>query len=523
MPGINENKLKIFQNEWLIGLLLLILVIIVRLPSIPQSFDNDSGGSAYHAQLILQGEPLYGTHHPGHHLPGVFYTYALVFGLFGNSTPALKIFLIGWVWLNALLIYGIGKKVKGKFAGVLAAVFFILVSASTFIAGDTGEIELFGNLPLTLTIWLGIELLQKRSRPAAFALVGISGAISFLYKANYLSSLGSVCLALFLLALLERRREAWMELLQRAVAILLGAAVPIGLVLAYFVGIGSLPGVQMIFTLGSEYLVRSNNVPLFYIFLMGPILVANVNMLLVLVGLYEAGYNLFSLSKTLKADRQKGILDCIILLWLLTSAVIAGISRLFFPHYSMLVVPPLAIFCALGIARFFEPRHPHQPALVRWNRYVGTALLLAIFANSLFSARDYIGGYLKYVTGEISLNEFVIQDTLFGPNRIAATQIASYIREHTTPEDTIFNWTDEAEIYYLAGRRSAANSIWPSYIARLESPDLIFASQPKYILVGSTFFERSFVLPDWLEKELKQSYKLEITLGEHQIYRRNQP
>jgi len=351
----------------------------------------------------------------------------------------------------------------------------------------------------------------------------VSGAISFLYKANYLSSLGSVCFGLFLLALIDHRREAWLELVQRAVAILMGAAIPLGLVLAYFVGVGALPGLQMIFPLGSEYLVRNNTFPLFYIFLMAPILVANANVLLVLIGLYGAGRTLFSLPQTFRNDNQRGVSDIIILFWLLTSVAIAGISRLFFPHYSLLAVPPLAMFCALEIARLFERRLPHRPAPARWNLYAGTALLLAVLANSLFSAREYIDGYLRYVTGKISLNEFIMQDTLLGPNRVNAIQLAGYIRAHTTPDDTIFAWSDEAEIYYLAGRRSSANSIWPSYISRLETPEDIFASRPKYILVGSTYFERSFVLPDWLIEELTQSYHFETTLAGHNIYLRQAP
>ena len=88
---------KIFQNrEWIILLALSLLVTLLRLPSLEQPFDNDSGANAYHARLIVGGEPLYGTHHPAHHMPAVYYVYALVFLLLGDSTWAVKLFLIPW-------------------------------------------------------------------------------------------------------------------------------------------------------------------------------------------------------------------------------------------------------------------------------------------------------------------------------------------------------------------------------------------------------------------------------------------
>ena len=522
MKRVNWKKFQIFQNEWVIGLLLLTMVVLARLPSVPQSFDNDSGGSAYHGQLILQGEPLYGSHHPGHQLPGVYYTYAFIFGLLGNTTPALKIFLIGWVWLNACLMYRIGRQLRGKFVGVLAAVFFILVSAATSIAGDTGEIEMFANLPLTLTIWLGLEFIQKRRPPAAFALVGISGAISFLYKANYLSTLGSVCAGLLLLAVLEGRREAWLELLKRAAAILLGMALTLSPVIAYFAGVGVLPRLWLVFSLGAEYMVRNNSIPLVYIFLIAPVLVARANALLVLLGLFGAGRALFSLPKIFKDGQQKGVFTVILLLWLFSSIVAAGISRLFFPHYTLLAVPPLAMFVAMEIAELFE-RRPEPAVLTQRKRFLGTVLLLAVLVNSFFSAREYIGGYLGYASGQISLDEFVSKDTMMGPDRIDAIQLATYLRAHTSPQDTIFDWTDEAEIYYLSGRRSSSENIWPPDIALLGPPERVFTSRPKYIVVGRTYFDRGVVVPDWLAKELASSYRLETTLASYQVYRRIAP
>jgi hypothetical protein len=127
----------------------------------------------------------------------------------------------------------------------------------------------------------------------------------------------------------------------------------------------------------------------------------------------------------------------------------------------------------------------------------------------------------------MSLEEFVSKDTMMGTDRVNAIHIAEYIQAHTTFDDRIFNWSDEAEIYFLSNRRSSSDSILPIYISRLGPPERVFTARPKYILVGRVlmtgiYFDRN-VTPDWLSKELAQSYKLETTLGNHQIYRRIAP
>ena len=521
------KKLRVNHNEWILGLLLLLLVILVRLPSIPQPFDNDSGASAYHAQLILQGEPLYGTHHPGHVLPGIYYTYAFVFSLFGKNTQALKIFLIGWVWVNSWLMFQIGKRVKDWPAGVFAAIFFILASASTAVAGDTGETEMFANLPITLTIWLGIELIRKRSHPLAFTLVGISGAISFLYKPVYISSLASICLGLFLFHLMEYSRKSWLELAQKAIAILLGVLLVFGLVIAYFTSVGFLSRFLLAITLGSEYISQTNTVPFYFTFLIAPILLARANIMIVLLGIYGAIRQSVTLPQTLKSDRNSGIISITILLWLITSIVAAGFSKLSFPHYSLLALPPLALLSSIEISTLFINFQPNQFVLTSRKVLIGIALLLAVLITSIFSARDYIGGFLRYSASQISLEEFVSEDTMMGIDRINAVHIAEYIQTHTNLDDYIFNWTDEAEIYFLSGRRSSSDSILPIYISRLGPPERVFTAKPKYILVGRVlmtgiYFDRN-VIPNWLLEELTKSYQLETTLGNHQIYRRNRP
>ena len=83
-----------FRRELAIILALLLLVVLLRLPFVGQPFENDSSAIAYNARLISRGEPLYGSHHPTHHMPAVYYTYAAAFTLFGDQVESVKALLI---------------------------------------------------------------------------------------------------------------------------------------------------------------------------------------------------------------------------------------------------------------------------------------------------------------------------------------------------------------------------------------------------------------------------------------------
>jgi len=97
----------------MIAVALALLVILLRTPSLEQPFHNDCGAIAYHARLILRGEPLYGTHHPAHHTPAVYYAYALAFLLLGDSVLAVKLLLVVWIYATAYLMFRLGGPAAG--------------------------------------------------------------------------------------------------------------------------------------------------------------------------------------------------------------------------------------------------------------------------------------------------------------------------------------------------------------------------------------------------------------------------
>jgi hypothetical protein len=510
---------RISRTELILGAALLLAVALLRWPALVQPVTNDIGANAYGARLILQGEPLYGSYHPAHHLPAVYYTYALIFALLGDRPEALQLFLIPWIWLNAWILYAIGKQISTPLSGMLAAFFFVLIGSMTNLNGDTAELELFANLPVALGVFAGGWLIAKGRRAITFTLIGAIGAFCFLYKAVYLAPLAVTSAALLLQALLDGRRAAWAALFMRLLAMLAGCGAVLGLVGLYFAVLGLFPRLWLVFQLGSGYVEMQDSLPAIYILLTPAILLIVANLIFSLLGALGTLRALVQLPGLLKRSQPKGLALFMLVTWLLVSIVEAGASRFGFAHYALLVVPPLALLVGRETGELYRrigPRPGFSGALRR--AWLPGLMALAVIGNTVFTSQGYLGGFLSYVTGRISREEFVRKDTAIGVDNLNAVAIAGYIQAHTSADARIFGWTELAQIPYLANRRSTSDVLWPIYIDQLGSPRRVITAKPVYVVVGPPFKENT-PEPDWLKNDLASGYRLETTIDQYQLYR----
>ena len=508
------------KKEQIFSLALLIFVVLLRFPVIIQPISSDIGAISYNARLILDNEPLYGTHHPAHHLPAVYYTYALIFSLLGDRPEALQVFLIPWIWLSALLLWRVGKQISSSVSGMLAALFFVLIGSMTNLNGDTAEIELFANLPIIAVIWLSGRLLEKQRRPITYTLIGVLCALCFLYKAVYLAPLLAIGMTLLLDAILQYNSKAWRKLFQRGLAILIGFGLILGAVTAYFASLGLITRLWLVFQLGTGYVELQNNLPDIYIFIIPAVLIIVANLVFFLLGILGVGRTIVVLPKTFSQSRATGLTQFMAIIWLAASFLEVGISKLGYAHYGLLLIPPFALIVGAEIGGLWERIKPQVglTGLLK-QTFLPALLVLAVIGNTVFISMNYIGGYIAFLSGQISRNEFILNDTFMGVDNLQAEMIAQYIERHSTPNDFIFTWTELAQIPYLAHRRSSVDVLWPIYIARLGPPERVFTLEPVYVVVGP-LFEKDKQYPDWLVEGLKYNYQLETNFEEYKIYRR---
>jgi 4-amino-4-deoxy-L-arabinose transferase-like glycosyltransferase len=502
------------RNEILIFLFLAIFVLILRWPSLEQPFENDSGATAYHARLIYQGEPLYGTHHPAHHMPGVYYSYALAFQLFGDSVWAVNFLLILWLILSTYILYLLASTIVDKPTGLLAGILFAFLSMDVSFMGSTAKIEQFANLPRIAVIFILVRLLIQKSAPRKYFFVGLFSAVVFLYKAVYFSPLTISAFVLVGDYIGNKNKPGQVRLfLLRALWIGLGfisAIIPVGI---YFGLSGLLPRFFQVFTIGQKYIhIATNDSPVllaltFPFFRLG---YSNPTLMVFFLG---GIYFLFRCRKTIR----NWIYLIIILLWFVLSYIEASASLTGFVHYYIPLLPPIAIITAwflIDVSRLIrnnlQTKHHHLSIILPG------ILILSAFSHLIYNNFDTYYYYFRQKMYQDSYEEFILAGFPYS-NLQYPIDVARYIQGHTSADDFIVVWSDDIQIYYLADRRCPIDIIWPIYSEATGPYTRIFQSKTQYIILGDMFFE---FFPDWLYEELDGKYQLETIIHGLRIYTR---
>lgn len=512
------------HQEWAILVALSLLVALLRLPSLEQPFDNDSGAIAYHARLIIRGEPLYSTHHPAHHMPAAYYTYALAFLLFGDSVWAVKFLLVLWTIVTVCLLYHMATLLLDRPTGLLAALFYTILSSHIWLFGSTAEIELFANLPRLAASLLAIHLATRNTAAWKFALVGLLSAAAFYFKAVYLSPL-AIASFVFLVELWRARKtaEAWRTAIMRSLWTGVGFALGLSLVTIYFAALGLLPRFLLVFVLGQTYVTFNDLAPLAYKY--WPLfpfigLMRNNAVLLIcsLGGIATA--TLGELQKRKLARDGKVSPAFYVSVWYVLSLVESNVNRSLFLHYYLLILPPLVLLAAWFLVKLYDHLREHPQISQRVVAIsIPTALVIAALIASVIQNLDYYRLYARYKLRIGSYDDFLLHGwAAIGPELVQVQKLAAYIQDHTLSSDRVYYWSTSAQLYYLADRRCPIDMIWPRYIEATGSHQRIFAPQTKYIIVGDSYVVPR---PDWLYPELAENgYELETIIEDQEIYRR---
>jgi 4-amino-4-deoxy-L-arabinose transferase-like glycosyltransferase len=499
---------------------LVLLITLLRLPSLEEPFDNDSSAVAYSARQIIHGEPLYGSHHPGHHMPGVYYTYALAFLLFGDSSFSVKLILIPWTIATALMVYAIANKLQGNRAGMISAIIFGVLSSHVYLKGTTAEPEMFAMLPYTAAVYLAVLQVQRRAGFKGFYWVGVVGAIAFMYKLVFLAPMAVAVGMIGLEFILNRKEHAALRnFLLRFLGLGAGFIALSFLVLSYFAFQGLLGRFALVFMLGTRYVGLTTNYPWFNILLM-PIYILAINNVFVLV-FSIAGVQRLLRSARWDSDqvRSFNIPALGVAVWFILSVLTAGITRVDYPHYTLIVVPVVAFFAGLEISRMWfilvenkSTVKEKMPGLLMVLGLVG----LMFFYSGLINIHAY-RHYWLYRTGQESYADFVLKGTFDGQASTRSFVLADYIVSHTDPDDLIYYWGEYPNIYYLSNRNAPIDMLWANQPELTGSYMRIFTTQTRYIIVANSIIMDE---PGWMQVELDKAYRLETVIDEQRIYSR---
>ncbi len=500
------------KHHWILLILLTLLLIVIRLPSLEEPLENDSGANAFFARQMLRGATLYDVFHPRHHLPGVYYTFELAFKIFGDNPNAPKLLLLPWTLVCALLLYFMGRMYFDEQVGIVAAVFLILVSSQRGLAGMTVEMEHFANLPLIAGIFL-LMVLSRRQAPAwQFIWLGVLGALSILYKVTFVAPLVVAGISIPLTAWITRKEPgAWKTMLSRLLWIAIGLIIPLALVAGYFASLGLWQRFLLIFEFGLNYftdsgLMNSSGLPRPFGFPLFWMSVNNIALLFFgLLGTYRL------IRRSIPVRSMDNLMEITLVLWLIASFALVGLRGGGYPHYVLSAIPPLALMASFEIRMAYQRWKISSVKLASAGRSVFITLVIGLFLWSNYSTYH---AYMMYKFARISHDGF-LQDVF--PEEFDTQQISNYLKAHTDSNDLIYIWGNLVEAYYYADRLPPTDILWPAYIATTGSPERIFDPRTKYIVVDKP---QRIDRPQWLLDGLAAHYDLEAIVNGQEIYRR---
>jgi len=499
MISIPKNKTLFYF------VILALLVVVLRLPSLNLMLDTDSSENAFFARQLLRGENLYDKFHPGYHLPGVFYTFLLAFKLFGDNPVAPKLLLFAFMCMSAWLIFLMGRAFFNELAGILGALFYILGSSQLYLAGMTVDREHFANLPLIATMFLFLILIKKKAPVIQFVWVGVLGAICILYKIIFIGSLAAGGVAILINAWLEKGEpDNGKKLLFRLGVMALGLTLPLALVGGYYATIGLWQRLMLGFTFGLNYVNDTSLIVAFPKPFGFPLfMVAMNNIALLVFGLFGT-YRL--IRRALPLRTLENLTDFTLTLWLIISFALAGFRGGGFPHYPLITIPPLALMGAVEISLNYQRwriKSSNKQAML------GAVIMTALIVFNFFW-RNY-DLYRQYLPNKSD------QESSYQFSQDRQLAIINYIKSHTTPDDFIYVWSINLQLYYYADRLPPIDMLGASYVSTRGHPERIFNPRTKYIVVDDV---KIFSRPQWLLDGLEQNYHLETVINGMEIYRR---
>jgi len=135
--------------------------------------------------------------------------------------------------------------------------------------------------------------------------------------------------------------------------------------------------------------------------------------------------------------------------WLMAAAIAFAASGRFYPHYAVLLLPPLAVLAGLGLSGLFPGGL--GGTLRPFSRIMRAVLLVAAMGGYAWA-----DGGLWLRPGDADRTMHVYGLATF----VNAPQAARRVQQFCPSSQNLFIWGDEAELYYLAQRRPATRFLF---------------------------------------------------------------
>lgn len=404
--------------------------------------------------------------------------------IWDNKTPLLYLFYAFFgpeqMTMRALsLVVGVAsisifyllssRLYRNKYPALVATGIYTVLFGLPFLEGNIANAENFLLLPILLGVLLFLSAVGKDQQSPhklkLFTLSGVSLGVAFLIKT--VAAFDAIALLLFfLITTLPKKltHNSLRQYLNKYRAMLLvfigGFLLPFLISLMYFLFFGSLTAyISAAFFGNLDYIGVENTLMLLF----GKLLVIGLGLLLIF-------QNRTRLSSEV-------IFICV---WFALSLFNSFFTQRPYTHYLLVLLPS---FCLLTGLLFTPIKRKSVIAVTLILTTIGT---LIFFNNwSIVKSLTYYSNFISYITKSQTFVEYA---SFFDSRAPRDHDIAAYLRNELTPDDTAFFWGDNAQMYYLTqklppGRYTVAYHITNTSHALEETREAFLQSQPDYIVI----------------------------------------
>jgi 4-amino-4-deoxy-L-arabinose transferase-like glycosyltransferase len=397
------------SNPVLWAVLVAVPVCIAHIPSFfHRLLDGDEAIYGSIAALMNLGGPLYAEGGVDNKPPGIFWVYAVTFRVLGTyQMAAIHVIALLVIAATCILIFLAGRQLAGARVGILAAIFYGVMTGAgnpRLLAANT---EAFMMLPLTASLLL----MLRRQWLWSGLLLAAAGA----FRQSAAVDVLLLPLAIVYLEPRESRVRGSALFIGGLAAGLLAGGALIALT-------GSLSGFWQ-WTVGILTQYASSN----WAFVLSRARDSVVPFVIDMAVLWVAAIAWAVRWKKLDPGQR------LIVAWLVASMVGSLAGGHLSWHYFIQVMGPLALLSALGIDAALRTPMRKQ---VAWIVTIGVAVPAFGWA-----AYNVFADPLTYD---------------FSPPVPQHAQVAAYIRAHTKPNDRVFVWGDWPALYVQSDRLMAS-------------------------------------------------------------------
>jgi hypothetical protein len=316
------------------------------------------------------------------------------------------------------------------------------------VEGGTVNLETLLHFPSILAIGFFLNA-SMSGRLRWYFLAGLCAAMAALVK-----QVGGVLFFAFLCSEIHKgwRMKEW---LFRYSLLGVGALVPvIGVILFYsFHGYTLHELYDSILGSNFRYLQRGYEFRSIFVYFF-----SSVKTILLENGLLWIGAIFSTVYLISRMVRGRGeVADRILLWWAFWSFGVLWVSGTFYAHYFLQIIAPFSLLAAYGVRttrKLAKALSPLRRFVVQ-GAWAATLMITVI----LFVKTDY-KYFFSYDPVEQTVYQHkgldgIIDGYGYGMFSVVQQEIASYIRDHTDPADTIYVWGVSPQLYYLAQRRAA--------------------------------------------------------------------